>query len=675
MSWWDAFWESAATRLSSTLSWWQWAILAAIPPAIILLYFLKLKRRPIEVPSTYLWLKSIEDLHVNSIWQRLRNNLLLYLQLLLLLLAVLALLRPSFQGRKLLGNRSIFLVDTSASMQATDVGRSRLDEAKARVHDLIDDMQTGDVAMIISFADTAKVEQPFTDDRRRLRQVLDAIVPTERPTALAEALRVASGLANPGRSGEKENPADVPVSDAMPADLYVFSDGRFGAVGGFSLGNLNPVFVPIGQADAANVAVAAFATKRGDMPQGQLQAFGRIANYGPAEVTVLVELLLNGKSIDADRQTIPAGDGRGVTFDLEDLESGVLQLQITEKDSLAVDNQAWTIINPPRHANVLLVTPGNGPLERVVQTKLVAEIARAQIERPDFLKTPKYQQLSGGGYDLIIFDRCKPERMPQCNTFFIGELPPETGWKAKEAFNVPRIIDVDKGHPLMDWLDLGDVHILTGTPLVPPSGGKVLVDADGGPMLAIAPRETYEDAVLGFALVDTRPGKDGKPGTFENTNWHVAPAMSFPAFIVNLVDYLGGGLKAKAQEGGRPGKPVPLEAPRGKEVLEIRTPAGEKIAAPTGSTGVATFTATEQQGVYEVLSGGKPLSRFAVNLFDAEESRIAIEENPKLKIGYVDVEARRDWHTARKDLWKLLLLGGLAVLGLEWYIYNRRVYV
>ena len=66
------------------LSWWQWTILAAVPPAIMLLYFLKLKRRPVEVPSTYLWHKSIEDLHVNSIWQRLRRNLLLLLQLLVI---------------------------------------------------------------------------------------------------------------------------------------------------------------------------------------------------------------------------------------------------------------------------------------------------------------------------------------------------------------------------------------------------------------------------------------------------------------------------------------------------------------------------------------------------------------------------------------------------------------
>ena len=31
---------------SSALSNWQWALLAIVPPAIVLLYFLKLKRQP-----------------------------------------------------------------------------------------------------------------------------------------------------------------------------------------------------------------------------------------------------------------------------------------------------------------------------------------------------------------------------------------------------------------------------------------------------------------------------------------------------------------------------------------------------------------------------------------------------------------------------------------------------
>ncbi len=139
---------------SNTLSLWQWAALAAVPPAIVALYFLKLKREPLEVPSTFLWRKSIEDLRVNSLWQRLRQSLLLLLQLLLVALVILALWQPTWKGSKLSGDRFIFLVDNSASMGSTDTGDgTRLDAAKRRVGELIDEMKTGDVGMIISFAD------------------------------------------------------------------------------------------------------------------------------------------------------------------------------------------------------------------------------------------------------------------------------------------------------------------------------------------------------------------------------------------------------------------------------------------------------------------------------------------------------------------------------------------
>src|SRR5919198_1207215 len=145
----------------NTLSPWQWALIALVPPAIIALYFLKLRRQPLEVPSTYLWKKSIEDMHVNSLWQRLRQNLLLFLQLLLIALAMFALLRPGWEGTKLEGQRFIFLVDNSASMSASDVGdaKNRLAEAKKLVGGMIDEMTPGMTAMIISFADTPQVVQ------------------------------------------------------------------------------------------------------------------------------------------------------------------------------------------------------------------------------------------------------------------------------------------------------------------------------------------------------------------------------------------------------------------------------------------------------------------------------------------------------------------------------------
>src|SRR5688500_3279683 len=120
----------------NTLTFWQWGLLALVPPAIIALYFLKLRRQPLSVPSTYLWSRAIEDLHVNSLWQRLRQSLLLFLQLLLIGLLAFTLLRPGWKGTDLVGERFVFLIDTSASMSASDVSPTRLDEAKRQAIDM-----------------------------------------------------------------------------------------------------------------------------------------------------------------------------------------------------------------------------------------------------------------------------------------------------------------------------------------------------------------------------------------------------------------------------------------------------------------------------------------------------------------------------------------------------------
>jgi von Willebrand factor type A domain/Aerotolerance regulator N-terminal len=655
-------WPQWANMLSA----WQWGLLAAVPPAIIALYFLKLRRQPLEVPSTYLWHKSIDDLHVNSIWQRLRQSLLLLLQLLLLALLALALLRPSWQGSKFTRDRLIFLVDNSASMGATDVQPTRLDEAKRRVLELIDQMRSGDVAMIVSFSDVARVEQMFTDNRGELRQRLELIQPTDKSTSITEALRVASVLANPGRSATDIR--DTQVAEALPAQLFFFSDGNFADDADFSLGNLEPTPpVWIGLPEAGNVAIVAFSTARSETDADKIQAFGRLENSGLKEVTLDVELRLEDELVDAQRLTIAAGKSTGVSFDVEHLESGTLELRLAAEDDLAVDDRAWSVVHSPRRSRVLLVTPGNEPLETSLRTDRAAEIAELTRKGPDFLTTPQYRQSAmAGAWDLVIYDRCRPDEPPQANTLMIGRLPPGEAWRQKNTITVPQIIDVNRAHPLMQWLDMSDVLVIEATPLLPPTGSTMLIESAEGPLVAVAPREGFEDVVIGFDLVgEERVG----------TNWPVRP--SFPVFILNAIGYLGGNREIANAGTVQPGRPIALRPDTDARELSIVPPGRDATAINISRDkhNVFHFAATNRVGLYRAREGAKDVDSFAVNLFDPRESNIKVDENRKLKIGHNEVASGATWEPARRDAWKLVLLGALAILLFEWYIYNRRAYL
>ena len=265
--------------------------------------------------------------------------------------------------------------------------------------------------------------------------------------------------------------------------------------------------------------------------------------------------------------------------------------------------------------------------------------------------------------------------MPRTNTFFIGCLPPATrstgyGWKAKPEVTLPQIIDAAVSHRLMQWVDINEIQkVVTATPLVVPGGGTVLIDSDAGPLLAIAPREGFEDLVLGMVLVEERAAADGSRAVYRNTDWPWR--VSFASFMFNLLTDRAGGQDLTASGSYRPGVPVTLDAPdRPHAGWTSRSRPGRTVHLPPSSSGKLTFTATEELGVYRVLSGGKLVQQFAVNLLDPAESNIRPPADPVIKIGYVEVAGKTGWVAGHREIWRELVLAGLAIALLEWFLYS-----
>ncbi|TWT79095.1 hypothetical protein CA13_04920 [Planctomycetes bacterium CA13] len=657
----------------STLTPWQWGLMGLVPIGIILLYFLKLRREPVEVPSTYLWMRTIEDLHVNSLLQRLRRSLLLLLQLLVVGLAALALLRPGVRGEMASQGRLVFLLDASASMQAEDVDgfANRFAKAKSLIGDRVETMTDDETAMLVSFSDRAEVLQSFTTDRRRLRDALSRAVVTNRPTDVLGALKAADGLANPRRTSQAGDVNDVQVADAKPADLLLYSDGGFQNVTEFDLGNLVPDYVAIGTTQPTNLAITAFSAERNVEKPSEIQAFATVVNLGETDASSSATLTLANELLDASSVDLPAGEQVGLSFVFESDDAVSLTLTLDIKDDLPTDNVAYAGLTPLRTVSVLVVSPGNTPLELALKTPKAAKICQSQFVSPSYLQTEPYSKRAAAGTDdLIIYDRCVPSEMPITNTFFIGSLPPGDGWKWTTGPTGVVLIDLDRTHPLMRYLELFSLLIFQGRAIEGPPGAVELLGADVGSMMVLAPREGYQDLLLGFELLSE--SEDG--GTDTNTNWYAE--RSWPVFVLNVLRYLAGAAEASGAPSFKPGDTVRLRLESALPKVGVQWNGGgateiDSMEVPVGASGVTEILKTDRLGNYQVKAGDRVVDLFSINLFDARESKLAAAQ--AVELGYESIEASTGGVEKRKEYWRWLLMGMLALLATEWWVYAKRV--
>jgi hypothetical protein len=691
------------------LVWWLALILLIVPFALILLYFLKLKRKPLSVPSTFLWRKSIEDLHVNALFQWLRNNLLLLLQLLVLLLLIYSIMDFRVHGRSKESRHYILMIDNSASMGATDVAPSRLHWAKAEAQKEVEAANDTDYGMVIVFNSSAEILQSYTNNKGQLNSAIAQIELTQRPTRIEEALTLADSLANPNRSADDASvrPANVEpgkertyvAAQGISTDIHLFSDGRFPDMPEFALGNLNMQFhsagVP-GPDNVNNVALVTLNALRNDRDPTKLQVFVRALNFRPkpAETKVVLEILVDGaiKGIKEAGLSMPARkvdsyteQGKEVptvrdtpgeaaaTFDLTDLDdrsNTILHAKLPNlKDNLPLDDEAWLVVGVVRKARVLLVSSGNSILDAFFDESATRDVATiTRLVPADLAKDVYKKPARNGEYDLVVFDRCAPaaeEDMPRGNTFFIGYPPPPYKIETLEKLKNPQIKGWVGKHPVLRYLtSLHDIGIIEAFKLkdLPPRTPRLIEIDQNNALLVTLSRQSFTDLVMAFPILDDKDQW--------NTSWPLLP--SFPLFLRNILYTLGNVSDGASEEMVQPGQTKTLRPDVALPTIEVIDPAGAKKTLERGSRADFTYGDTRRVGIYRVAWSGALQRSFAVNMLDADESNI--EPRSTVYIGPDAVTAGRE-RSQPRETWKWLVLAALTFLLLEWYVYNKRVYV
>jgi uncharacterized membrane protein len=601
-------------------------------PAVILLHLLKIRRRRAVVSSTLLWADSLRDQQASAPFRRLKPNLLFLLQILTVLLLALALARPVRTVRVPGYARTVFVVDVSASMQATDVAGSRFAAAKAAATAAVSRLGPGQQAMLIAAGREARVVVPFTEDSAAIRRGLDGLAPLDLPGRLSDALRLAR--------------ANLEVRGG-PAAVEVFTDGAF-----------EPPVLPNWEGAALhwhvvggrgrNVAITAFEARKTFFGAFDYQAFLSVANYSAETVTFDLALSLDGRRLKTERVTLTPELKRSFVFPFVDQTGGILKAEIAVDDNLAADNRALAVLPPPRPLNVLLVSPGNAFLE-----KALAADGQVRVEKG----TPEVVDTKGSQYDAVILDGVQVKRVPPGRYLFIHTIPEGVPLEAQGRVQDPPIVDWDRTHPAMRYLDLSRVAIQEAMRVRPLSGGRALLESNLTPLIYAVDEGRLRAVFVGFDLYRT----------------DFPLRVAFPLFVSNALRWLSPHRLEDAGLQLRTGQPLTVNLPAGASEATLSDPAGENHTLRADAGGRAGFVDTNRAGIYTVRAGTWE-QRFALNLLDEAESNIAGRpQTPARSGGSRPTESEAGTFPVRQEAWKLFAVLALLVLVVEGVLFHRDV--
>ncbi len=615
--------------------WAAW-FLAGIP-IIVLLYLLKLKRRPASVSTLMFWQRVMQESRRRALFQRLRNFLSLLLHLLIFALIVAALARPTLDRLVREGASVVIVLDARARMQAIESdGRTRFDRARDRAAEFVREASPGREIALMVAAHTPSVALPFSGDEKLLQTALDALRPAGTSGDLEQAVARAHDLLA-ARKGDRR----IFVLTDRSQPVRASSDG------------VETRFIPVGTPQN-NVAITRFATRPLPNSPQTSEVLLEVANFGDKPAEGNLELRYDEHLLDVKPFQLEPGARRLEVFPSVPRPSrsarGWLTAKLDQSDALPLDNVAFAVLPPPKIARVLLVSAGNFFLE-----KLLAADATVSFE----LITPDAWQSSlAEKFDVVIMDNFVPDSFAldqvQGGRLFVGKTP--FNQPDLPPLERPIVTEMDNQSPLLRLVKVENVTFLRAASLVPPTDPGWRFEA---------PLQSFEHALIlaGERRQPAVPLARVTAFSFALTDSDLPLRIAFPLLISNTLHWLAGEV-AEA--------PVSLLAGETTELADdtrvARRPAGDENE-PSEMTG--GIFQPMQQGFYQRTHAGRT-DWIAVNTFNDAESDLrwradAAAYPEPVMLPLVSLASITAW-----PFWRYLALAAFALLVAEWSLFHRR---
>ena len=595
-----------------------WGFLLFITlPAIFAMWFLKLKGQEQTISSNLIWNRIMSSSDRGQPFDKLKKNILLYLQLLAALLAMLAVTNPyvDFLGGK--QSSVIFVLDNSGSMSSKYEQSTGFIEAKKQIETSVRNGSTQESYSLVEAGNSPETVVYETTDKGEFMLSTEGLKQSYGTSDLDAAVELA-------RAAAKENGARIEI----------YSDHKI------SLNAANERLHIVNQ-PGENWGIS--------------KINGNIKNDGTAVVTVTNYGLKKGSrdiSIFADNKLSDVG-----TIELEPGKTGQLVLNvvkgakelkavISEEDSIEADNTCY-FVPEKGDKKVALVGRGSVFIEKAVQLVDGIQLYKLESDKP-----------LAKGYDMYIFDGVTEAEQEAIK---LKELLPESvpvmliggGYGiVEESGKVENAIIAVGDTTITKQMDGESFAIREGYSAGGKWGQDIGIDGNKA-LIRYGEYRGRKISYIGFNLSDS----DFPLNT------------AFPVVMDGLFRF-GVDLGARGEGNWHCGESIRFSVPTDATTVSVKTPSGEKLSVKPG--GSETYLADSRiPGNYIISGKGTKSFEFKVPVnYPAEESVRGADISGTLKYsgnGLIVVSKGVSGKYLRNILVVLLLMGIFA----EGEVYRR----
>jgi aerotolerance regulator-like protein/VWA domain-containing protein len=623
---------------------------ASIPVILHLLNLRKLKR--VEF-SSLRFLKELQKTKIRRL--RLKQIILLILRTLIIIFAVIAFARPTIDSTipgmgSSAKTSAIILIDNSFSMDISDEGGNRFNQAMATAREIINNLTEGDEVTILGLAEESDFIIPkFSREFGNSLTVLNEMQMNIQPGNITEKLRLAASLMENSLNVNKEiflisdqqnnlfDPEQTEELDLFSSNTTIYNV----AIGRNSQSNIQNISI-----DSLKILNRIFDVNKLVETEIDLQ------NHSQEDIDgVVVSMFYNDDRV-AQRSTNLSSEARSRIAiasapQLRGLIKGKVEL---EPDALNIDNSRYFgFIIPAKPRIAIFGSNGSTEFIRIAlgERGVIESPANYSIFRSDELSGKSLNDfamiiIAGGSYSKSDFERINDYASQGGGVLIFASEDPtlpaglqQLGFGESQQRNYSQdkpaeIKSIEKIHPLFEGVFKGttDNRKVVESPKI----FTALVAQGGQEVIGIPGGKYMSELRIG-------EGKVFYLATPPDLSWSSLPLTGiFPTLLYRSINYLstteqlgysvnaGEELRISLAKKYGKGGNYTITDPNGLEYFQ------KAVSLPSGD--ILDMGSLKLPGVYVVgTSDGKPLILVSVNIDPSESDLIPMtEENFELSV-------------------------------------------